>query len=57
MTEPTMPDTSERLLGTIRVLFVLARFENASIYCSATFKLIAVLPPCSSDALAIKEIA
>ena len=41
----TSPAMSDRLLGMMRVLLVRARFWNASMYFSATFRLAALMPP------------
>ena len=49
----TMPAISERLAGTIIVLFVLARLPNAFRYCSEIQRFTAFRPLSSEIALAI----
>ena len=47
------PAMSATFAGTISVLLVRARCANASMYCSATFRLTACMPPGASIASAI----
>ena len=53
----TSPARSDRFDGTISVLLVLARLANAATYCSATFRLTALMPPGETIASATWRIA